>query len=513
MKNYKYIGLFLLSLGIASCDVNNELEEIPAVVEQEVELNTNGLDFSSYVSIGASFTAGFTDNALFIAAQQNSFPNILASKFKTTFNQPMMNDNIGGLLLGGNVIQGPRLFFNGSGPAPLNAMPTTEVTNSVSGNLNNFGVPGAKSFHLVAPGYGNVQGVALGLANPYFARMASSPNATVLGDAMAQAPTFFTLSEVGGNDVLGYALSGGSGVDQTGNLDPSTYGGSDITDPNVFGQVLSTMVNTLTSGGAKGVVGNVPYITNLAHFTTVPYNAVPLDAATAAQLNGAFAAYNAGLQQVLDLKNANQLPAAVLPLLTNYDQAEVDRRKVNFVAGQNAVLILDENLSNLTPINAALTNMRQATADDLLVLPSSTFIGTTVGGNPQLINGVSVPLGDRWVLTPQEQAAIKTATDSYNATIKAITDANPNVALVDLKSVLEEASTGIVFDNYTLTTNLVVGGLVSLDGVHLTARGYALMANKILAAMDVKFGTNFTQATGGLAVAGEYPTNYSPTLR
>ena len=95
MKNYKYIGLFLLSLGIASCDVNNELEEIPAVVEQEVELNTNGLDFSSYVSIGASFTAGFTDNALFIAAQQNSFPNILASKFKTTFNQPMINDNIG----------------------------------------------------------------------------------------------------------------------------------------------------------------------------------------------------------------------------------------------------------------------------------------------------------------------------------------------------------------------------------------------------------------------------------
>ena len=59
----------------------------------------------------------------------------------------------------------------------------------------------------------------------------------------------------------------------------------------------------------------------------------------------------------------------------------------------------------------------------------------------------------------------------------------------------------------------MVGGLVSLDGVHLTARGYALMANKILAAMDVKFGTNFTQATGGLAVAGEYPTNYSPTLR
>ena len=101
-----------------------------------------------------------------------------------------MNDNIGGLLLAGNVIQGPRLYFNGAGPTPLQATPTTEVTNSVSGNLNNFGVPGAKSFHLVAEGYGNVQGVSLGLANPYFARMASSPTATVLGDAMAQNPTF-----------------------------------------------------------------------------------------------------------------------------------------------------------------------------------------------------------------------------------------------------------------------------------------------------------------------------------
>jgi lysophospholipase L1-like esterase len=513
MKNYKYIGLFLASLAIASCDVNNDLDEIPAVVVAEVELNTNGLNFSKYVAIGASFTAGFTDNALFVLAQQNSFPNILAGKFGTAFNQPLMKDNIGGLLFSGNVIQGPRLFFNGAGPAPLAAVPTTEVTTKVTGALHNFGIPGAKSFHLVAPGYGNPAGVPLGLANPYFARMSTTANATVLGDAMAQTPTFFTLSEVGGNDVLGYALSGGSGVNQTGNLNPATYGSSDITDPNVFAQVFRSMVTTLTAGGAKGVVANVPYITNLAHFTTVPYNPVPLDAARAAQLNAAFAPYNGGLQQILDLKNANLLPLQVLPLLVNYNQAEVNRRKVNFVAGQNAVLILDENLSNLTPINAALTNMRQATASDLLVLPSSSFIGTTVGGNAQLINGVSVPLADRWVITPQEQVAIKTATDAYNATILAVANANPNVALVDFKAVLEEASTGIRFDNFNMNTRLVAGGLISLDGVHLTGRGYALMANKILAAMDAKFGSNFTTATNGLAKAGNYPTNYSPALR
>jgi len=505
MNTYKYIGLFLLSLSIVSCDVNNELDAIPAEEVADVALSTNGLDFSKYISIGASFTAGYTDGAMFKAAQENSFPNILAGKFGTEFNQPLMNDNIGGLVYGGTAVQPPRFYFNGAGPARLPALPTTELTTVLSGPFNNFGAPGAKSFHLGVAGYGQL--------NPYFGRMASSPGASVMGDALAQSPTFFTLSEIGGNDVLGYALSGGSGVDQTGNIDPSSYSGSDITDPNVFASVFSGMVSALTANGAKGVVANVPYITDLANFTTVPYNAIPLDAATAGQLNGAFAAYNGGLQQILDLKNANLLPAQVLPLLVNYDQAEVDRRQVNFVVGQNAVLMLDENLSNLTPINPGLTNMRQATADDLLLLASSTVLGTTVGGNPQLINGVSVPLADEWVLTPEEQTAIRTATDAYNTTIAAVAASNDNVALVDFKGVLAEASTGIMFDNYTMTTSLVTGGLVSLDGVHLTARGYALMANKILAAMDVEFGSNFTTATNGLAKAGDYPTNYSPLLR
>lgn len=525
MKNIKYLGLFLLSLSYFSCEPpDNSIPEVPVEAVPEVAVSAPNLDFSKYVSLGASFTAGFTDGALFQAAQTNSFPNILASKFKMAgggdFTQPMMNDNVGGLLFLGNVIQGPRLYFNGSVPTPLAATPSTEVTSVVSGPLNNLGVPGAKSFHLVAPGYGNVAGVPLGQANPYFARMASSASATVLGDAMAQNPTFFTMTEVGGNDVLGYAISGGSGVDQsptatnpTGNLDPSTYGSNDITNPLVFANVFSTMVSTLTAGGAKGVVGNIPYVSDLPFFTTVPYNAIPLDAGTAAQLNAGFAAYNGALDQLLAAKNANLLPAPVMALLANFDQAEVDRRKVTYAAGQNPVLILDENLTDLTAVNPALVSMRPATANDLLVLTSSAVLGTVVGGNPTQINGVSVPLADQWVLTPEEQMAIKNATDAYNTTIQSVASANPNVTMVDLKSVLEEAAMGITFDNYTMSSQLVLGGLVSLDGIHLTARGYALMANKILEAMDAEFGSNFTSATNGLAKAGDYPTNYSPLLR
>jgi hypothetical protein len=514
MNNYKYIGLFLLSIGLTSCDVNNELDTISEDIAPVVALNANGLDFSKYISVGASFTAGYTDGAMFAAAQGNSFPNILAGKFGTDFKQPLMNDNIGGLVFNGTVVQPPRFYFNGAGPARLSATPTTELTTVLSGPFNNLGAPGAKSFHLGVPGYGQL--------NPYFGRMASSPGATVLGDAMAQSPTFFTLSEIGGNDVLGYALAGGDGVDQspsatnpTGNLDPATYGGTDITNPLVFKQVFEGMVATLTSGGAKGVVANVPYITSLSNFTTVPYNPIPASVGLAAQLNGAYAVYNGGLQNILDAKNAGLLPANILLLLADFDQAEVDKRQISFSAGQNAVVMLDESLTDLTLINPALLSMRQSTANDLLVLASSAVIGTLADpNNPASVNGVGVPLADNWVITPEEQFAITTATDAYNAIIEATAAANANVALVDFKAILQEAATtGIVFDQYTMTTNLVTGGMVSLDGVHLTARGYALMANKILAAMDTEFGSNFTSATNGLATAGNYPTNYSPLLQ
>jgi hypothetical protein len=504
MKNYKYIGLLLLSIGVASCDVNNELDIIEAEIVPEVALNKNGLDFSTYISVGASFTAGYTDGAMFKAAQENSFPNILAGKFGTEFNQPLMNDNIGGLVYGGTAVQPPRFYFNGAGPARLPATPTTELTTVLSGPFHNFGAPGAKSFHLGVPGYGAL--------NPYFGRMASSPAASVMGDALATNPTFFTLSEIGGNDVLGYALSGGSGVDRSpntaDNLNPANYGGNDITNPNVFGSVFSGMVTALTANGAKGVVANVPYITDLANFITVPYNPVPLDAGTAGVVNGAYALYNGGIQQ------AFAYLVAVSPMTQEMADAEIAKRTISFAAGQNAVVIMDEDLTDLTAINPGLISMRQATADDLLLLASSAFIGTLADpNNPGSINGVAVPLGDQWVLTPQEQLAIRTATDAYNTTIAAVAASNPNIALVDFKGVLTEASSGIQFDNYTMTTNLVTGGLVSLDGVHLTARGYALMANKILAAMDVAFGSNFSTATNGLAKAGDYPTNYSAMLR
>ena len=184
MKNYtNIIIVFLLTFGVISCDDKNELDPIEEVTTPKVALTAGSADFSNYVAIGTSFTAGFTDGALFKAGQTNSFPNILANKFAKagggTFNQPLMKDNIGGLLLLGNKIQEPRLYFNGTAPTSLSETPTTEANDILKGSFNNLGIPGAKSFHLVAEGYGNVANLSKNLANPYFVRMASKPNATV----------------------------------------------------------------------------------------------------------------------------------------------------------------------------------------------------------------------------------------------------------------------------------------------------------------------------------------------
>lgn len=510
MKHIKYLLLSVVLIGFTACSDDDSTitnDDVPLP-----DLTAGEADFSNFVAVGASFTAGFTDNALFINSQENSFPNIMANQFAKVgggmFNQPLMNDNVGGLILGGNPVISPitgerlfapRLVFGGAGPVPLQsvnpaAMSTTDfATNNPTGPFNNLGIPGAKSFHFVAPGYGNIQNFPTA-ANPYAVRVTgSTPNASILELAVDQNPTFFTLSEIGGNDVLGYATSGGDGTDP-------------ITDTATFDAALNALVAGLTANGAKGAIGNLPNITSLAHFTTVPHNPVPLDAATAGAVNAAYAQYNGGIQAA----------AAALAGTGLFTQEEADSRIINFTAGSsNAVVIVDEYLTDLGAINpafAGLPKFRQATAADLLVLPASNFIGSLADpNNPLSVNGVAIALADKWVLTPQEQNEIALATQAYNESISAAATAN-GLALVDLNSILVEASTtGIAFDDYTLNTDLVFGGLVSLDGVHLTARGYALMANSFLKAIDATYGSNF-EASGNLAKAGDYPTNYSPVL-
>ncbi|WP_300439299.1 G-D-S-L family lipolytic protein [Christiangramia sp.] len=498
MKNYfKYIAI--LALGVVSCEpeLENPIED--------GEVYSNGeADFSNYVALGNSLTAGYADGALYITGQQNSYPNILAEKFALVqdtedFTQPLVSDNTGGLLLGGTQIAENRFVLAGESLATARparytgAAPTTDVTKKLTdGPFNNMGVPGAKSYHLLAPGYGSVAGVATGAANPYFARFASAENATVLADAAAQNPTFFTLW-IGNNDVLSFATSGGAGVYQQNVTDFTQYGPNDITDPNAFAFVYNALVSQLAGGenGAEGVLINIPNVADIPFFQVVPTNAIPLDAATAGALNAQFGAYNTQI-----------LPGLVQAGVIT--EAEANSRKIIFAEGtQNFVTLTDEDLTNVSgilqqpPFNldaqtaGLLGQLRQATTSDLIPLTSAGFIGTTVNNNPMLVNGVSVPLGDQHVLTSSEQQLVAQVTAQYNGAISAIAQ-EFSLGLVDANSLLSQIDSegGLVYQGVPITSQFVTGGAFSLDGVHLTPRGYAVIANEIVKEINATYGSN-----------------------
>ena len=499
MKNTIKFMIGLLAIGLVSCE-----PEFENAVTDEGFYDAGDADFSNYVSLGASITAGTADGTIYMSAQENSYPSIIAQQFGFVgggdFTQPLTSDNVGGLLLNGEPLPGygTRLVLsadeNGNPfPTPLDGTPTTDVTTSATGPFNNMGVPGAKSFHLVTPGYGSVAGVANGTANPWFARFATSESTTVLADAVSLNPTFFSLW-IGNNDILGYATSGGSGVDQTGNFDPSTYGGNDITDPNVFAAAYSAQVDALVAGGAKGVLLNIPDVTSIPYFTTVPTRSIPLDAATAGAVNAQFALYNGALGQLVAGGFISAEEAAI--------------RAINFVEGVNYPIMTDVDLTDVTAIligagldpqtAALLGQLRQVKSDDLVVLTASSALGTVPDpSNPTGVVGVSIPLTNQYVLTTTEQARVATAGASYNAIIEGLAAAN-ELGYGDMKSALADvAANGAFYNGGVLTSTYVTGGAFSLDGVHPSPRGYAFTANTIIDVINTTYNASIPKVDIG----------------
>ena len=552
MKNLKYIFFSFLLIGLNSCnEVEDVLEDNGASIGEpemlpELSIEGTGLDFSNYVAVGPSFSAGVSDGTVFLASQNNSWPNIMSMEFSKVgggeFKQPTMDDNFGGLALGGTRIVGPRLVFGGAGPVPLESVVgpvtvQTDVLNPPTGPFNNLGVPGARSFHFVTNGYGNVANLNNNTANPYATRLTgATPNASIIELAASQNPSFFTLSLFGGNDVLGYATGG---ADQAADA---------ITPLSTFEDALNDALTELTANGAEGVVSGTPHVTDLPYFTTVPYN--PLDpsnpdlAAQIPLLNQIYGAIN-GVYTYLE---------ATTPGL------DLSERNIVFVTdASNPLVIKDEELTDLSaqitgvlaanpdfpafiaqfglpaaaaPLVAGLLGStygqsRPATENDLVVLPAASEISEVDADNAAFLMsqgisetlagqlsavGVTLPMVDKWIVTETEVAEIIAATDTMNASVQAAANSF-GIAYVDLQSILAQASsTGIMFNDYLLDTSLVTGGLVSLDGVHLTARGYAYMANSFLDAIDMHYGSNFV-ASGSLAKADDYPIAYSPLLQ
>ncbi|MDD4740195.1 hypothetical protein EOM75_08815 [Candidatus Falkowbacteria bacterium] len=403
-------------------------------------------DFTTYVAIGNSLTAGYADGELYRSGQENSYPAILATQMKAAgcseFRQPLMYDEYG---------FGRRLLLNASipGPVPAGVAPDQRNFESIAaaGPFHNMGVPGAKSFHLLIPGYAAL--------NPYFGRFATNASTTVLTDAAAINPTFFSCW-IGNNDVLAYALTGASA--------------DSITDINTFSYAMNTILQTLTANGAEGAIANIPDITNIPYFTfmntRLPYYGLVLDAATAATLNGAYAAFEQYLA----------------------DHGVTWSYGFNFAEGPNAFVVTDETLPLPAPFN-----VRQMKAGELfmLTLPTDSILNHGMGAVNQA--GPSpMPYGipDKFFLSEGEISEIKTATQQFNEVIASLADTY-GLALADMNGKFNQmTSTGITVDGIIFTDEFITGNTFSLDGVHLTAQGYALVANIFIEAINAKYSAD-----------------------
>lgn len=100
-------------------------------------------------------------------------------------------------------------------------------------------------------------------------------------------------------------------------------------------------------------------------------------------------------------------------------------------------------------------------------------------------------------MTNAEQELIKDATDRYNQVISGLAQAN-DLAFVDANAMLNTLATeGIAFDGGFVTSDFVTGGAFSLDGIHLTPRGNAIVSNRIIEAINNTYNADVPEVNVG----------------
>lgn len=395
-------------------------------------LNTS-VDFSRFVALGDSVTTGYKDGALFYEGQMQCYPLLLARQFGCKFRQALMDKASVGVGFMGNSRLVLRKQAGQSAPQLSYLAPCGDVSafseNSYAekGPFNNLGVPGAKAITLIAPGYGNKK---LGEENynPFFSRICSKAEVvSMLDEAMAINPSFFSLF-IGNNDVLAYALSGGTTDVITPLEGPPGIG---------FEASMNFIVNTLVSNGAKGAISNLPSLSSLPFFNTIHYNDLILDSISAEVLGSKFRLAEGKLSP-----------------------------------GYNSFLVEDSSHT---------FGIRQMEKGELvsidILLDENKY---------DYLKGLA-PLPKKYYLSIAQIENIQAVLVSYNNVIKKIA-IEKKLAFVDANHILSNMKADRIYKADSLGIKYKTGGFFSLDGLHINSLGHALLANQFINAINNTYG-------------------------
>ena len=202
-----------------------------------------GADFTRYVAVGDSLTAGFSSGGLVRTVQNSSYPALLFRQARGQqggFEQPLVTEpGIPAALELRSLLPVPTI-----GPKPGLGQP---ANLNLQRPYDNLAVPGARVHDVVArvTDNGGLHDLILrGLG-------------TQLQQAAALRPTFATVW-IGNNDVLAAATSG------------IVIEGVTLTPVAAFEADLRAIASTLAGVGARLAFANIPDVTSIAFVTAIP---------------------------------------------------------------------------------------------------------------------------------------------------------------------------------------------------------------------------------------------------
>ncbi|RNI23636.1 SGNH/GDSL hydrolase family protein [Rufibacter latericius] len=439
--------------------------------EDDVTISKGSLDLTKYVAVGNSLTAGYQDNGLYLEGQVFSYPNILANQFSYAgggdFVQPLFTSaqangsgylRLSGFTATGSPILVPvtqGLAVRGMGADGKTALLTryTELDK-----IQNFGVPGIKLADIKTPGYGLNNPIGF---NPYFERILpeNSPT-TYLQRVSGNQHTFFS-AWLGNNDVLGYATAGG-------------FAGT-ITPVATFTTYYTELITAMTANGAKGIVATIPDVRSVPFFTTVGPTAKPLLASAVAAANAA------------------GLPITGVTALTKNTATRINITPASIKDASGGTILLTLTSSAYLPLVGQPTGRywRELAVSQNPINPTAQLQGYLAAFQIDTTKAFGLdprnPVPSAFVLDEEEQNEINTATTAYNSAIIAQANAK-GLAIFDAYAFFNSIQNGFMLNGVGYSPAFITGNLFSLDGVHPTQRGYAIIANRMIEAINSKYG-------------------------
>ncbi|MHA6249495.1 SGNH/GDSL hydrolase family protein [Pontibacter sp. CAU 1760] len=466
MKNifYKY-SLLALSAGmlLTSCD-----PEIDAPASTAGEA-----DFSSYLAVGNSLSAGYSDGGLYLEGQVASPPALLAKQFEAVgggeFKQPLFTEaqknGSGYLKLTGFTAQGSPITQNVTTELAIRGVNEkgAPLYTKFTDNINNLAIPGIRTADVKTQGYGSTQG------NAFFERLTNNPGQTYLQYVQAQAQaadyTFFSIW-MAENDVLGYATSGGAFSGGMLNADIRT-----ITPLAKFDENYSALVSMLATEGKEGILVTIPDVTAIPFFTAVGPSVK--GALTSAGAPGFVALTGSGSTRV-------QVATAQINAPQNGVYFTLTSSSYIPLLGQKTGKYWRDLAAQVSPSKDPL--VVRGTLAAILAnyqIDTTAMFGFTAGN----------PIPSALLLDVAEQTTVKSAITSFNDIIRAQATAR-GLALWDANAYFNNIQTGFGKNGVAYSPAYITGNLFSLDGVHLTPRGYAVATNEMIMAINAKYNSN-----------------------